>query len=79
MNIPTLSLLACGLFLGTAHAEGAPPTGFDRVGLTGGKPAAVQPVRQAAPGETRRTDEAVLPERRREIARRLVWLMLSAR
>lgn len=79
MNIPTFSLLACGLFMSAAQAAGAPAAGFDRVGLAGDKPAAVQPERQAAPGETRRVGDDVLPERRREMARRLVWLMLSAR
>lgn len=79
MNIPTFSLLACGLFMGAAHAGSAPGAGFDRVGLAGDKPAAAQPARQAAPGEARRVDGDSLPERRREMARRLVWLMLSAR
>lgn len=80
MNKLTLSLLMAGLFLGSAHAAsmGATP-GFDRVGYTSDKPVAVQSTRQMAPGEDRRSDNAATPERRREIARRLVWLMLSAR
>jgi hypothetical protein len=78
MNIAIFSLLVCGLFAGAAQAENA-PAGFDRVGLAGAKPVAVQPTRQAAPGETRRVGDDALPERRREMARRLVWLMLSAR
>lgn len=78
MRITTFSLLACGLLLGAAHAESAPSTGFDRVGLASDRPAATQTA-QTAPGEARRTDGAALPERRREMARRLVWLMLSAR
>lgn len=81
MNKPTFSLLLiAGLFLGSAHAAtmGAKP-GFDRVGLAIDKPVAMQNMRVAAPGEDRRGEQAVSPERRREMARRLVWLMLSAR
>ncbi len=79
MNKLTLSLLLSGLLLGSAHAETSASPGFDRVGLAGDKPALVQTARVAAPGEGRRADNAALPERRREMARRLVWLMLSAR
>ncbi|MCA1926761.1 MAG: hypothetical protein LDL16_10865 [Thiobacillus sp.] len=80
MHKLTLSLLLAGLFMNGAHAASADPRpGFDRVGLTGDKSVAAQPVRQVAPGEDRRADHAVSPEHRRELARRLVWLMLSAR
>lgn len=79
MNKLTLSLLLSGLLLGSAHAETNASPGFDRVGLASDKPALTQPARVAAPGENRRADNQVMPERRREMARRLVWLMLSAR
>lgn len=79
MNTLRLSFLMASLFLGSAHAEVGSAPGFDRVGAVAGKPAATQPLRQVAPGEDRRSDNAVSPERRREMARRLVWLMLSAR
>ena len=66
--------------LGVAHAETVKPNlGFDRVGMVADKSLASQPARFAAPGEGRRADETVSPERKREMARRLVWLMLSAR
>ncbi|HQT00554.1 MAG: hypothetical protein B7Y26_09015 [Hydrogenophilales bacterium 16-64-46] len=80
MHTLSLSLLVAGLFMGSAHAASVDTRpGFDRVGLTSNKPVAVQTVRQVAPGEDRRADQAVSPEHRREMARRLVWLMLSAR
>lgn len=74
-----LTLLA--LFnLGAAQADALKPNpGFDRVGMVADKRIVSQPTRFAAPGEGRRADETVLPERKREMARRLVWLMLSAR
>jgi hypothetical protein len=66
--------------LGVAHADTVKPNlGFDRVGMTADKDVTAQPARFTAPGEGRRSDEAVSPERKREMARRLVWLMLSAR
>jgi hypothetical protein len=34
---------------------------------------------KAAPGESAETSDASYAERKREMARRLVWLMLSAR
>lgn len=80
MQILTLSLLAAGLVIGSAQAAAPGDTpGFDRVGYASEKTLAVQAGRQIAPGEDRRADHAVTPERRREMARRLVWLMLSAR
>jgi hypothetical protein len=79
MNKLTLSLLLSSLLLGNAHAESGVSPGYDRVGLAGDKPALVQATRMAAPGESRRDDTAATPDRRREMARRLVWLMLSAR
>ena len=80
MNTLTLSLLTASLLIGSAQAAtmGATP-GFDRVGYTSDRPVAAQPARQIAPGEDRRSDHVATPERRREMARRLVWLMLSAR
>jgi hypothetical protein len=66
--------------LGVAHADTMKPNpGFDRVGMAADKQVVSQHARFAAPGEDRRADEAVSPERKREMARRLVWLMLSAR
>lgn len=66
--------------LGAAQADALKPNpGFDRVGMVADKGFASQPARFAAPGEGRRSGEAVSPERKREMARRLVWLMLSAR
>jgi hypothetical protein len=77
MHTLSLSLLAAGLFMGSAHAASVDTRpGFDRVGLASDEPVAVQTVRPVAPGEDR---HAVSPERRREMARRLVWLILSAR
>lgn len=77
MHTLTLSLLVAGLFVVGAHAASVDTRpGFDRVGAASDKPLAVQTVRPVAPGEDR---HAVSPERRREMARRLVWLMLSAR
>ena len=84
-----MMLMTVALFnLGVAHADTVTPNlGFDRVGMTAGeKHSTVKSARYvaarntlAAPGEGRRSDEAVSPERKREMARRLVWLMLSAR
>jgi len=66
--------------LGVAQADTMKPNpGFDRVGMIADKSIVSQPTRFVAPGEGRRADEAVSPERKREMARRLVWLMLSAR
>lgn len=80
MHILTLSLLAAGVFMSSAQAASVDPRpGFDRVGLASDRSVAVQPARQIAPGEDRRSDQAASLEHRREMARRLVWLMLSAR
>lgn len=80
MHKLSLSLLAAGLFMGSVHAASVDTRpGFDRVGLASDRSVAAQPVRQVAPGEDRRADQAASPEQRREMARRLVWLMLSAR
>lgn len=68
--------------LGVAHAETvkAGPD-FDRVGLASNKP---QPgthgaLSKPAPGEPAEPGAADYPTRKREMARRLLWLMLSAR
>lgn len=82
MKIGTMVMMAVGLNLGLAHAESVSPSpGFDRVGLAPVN-AIQEPGRaqsRAAPGED---DEQGLTDhqvRKREMARRLVWLMLSAR
>ena len=77
MKTGMMVMMAVVLNLGVAHAESAPPSpGFDRVGLM---PSNTQPTSgsaqfKAAPGEG-----ADHQARKRELARRLVWLMLSAR
>lgn len=77
MDARILLPLVTSLVIGTAHAAGADTSpGFDRVGHAAAVPASVH---AAAPGETRRAKHEVSPERQREMARRLVWLMLSAR
>jgi len=80
MQTLILSLLVASFMIGSALAapSGNSP-GFDRVGHLGEKTVAVPTSRQIAPGEDRHADNAATPERRREMARRLLWLMLSAR
>ncbi len=74
-----LFLLTLVFLTGGTHAASHNDTpGFDRVGAANLRPASAQTVAQAAPGETHAGTAALL-ERRREMARRLVWLMLSAR
>jgi hypothetical protein len=75
-------LMALMFNLGVAHAETVKPSpGFDRVGLAsaGQQRNAVTAPLKVAPGESADADAAKYPERKREMARRLLWLMLSAR
>ncbi len=68
--------------LGVAHAEAVKPApGFDRVGMASAaqQRSAVTTQFKAAPGESVQPGESGYSERKREMARRLVWLMLSAR
>jgi hypothetical protein len=77
-----MMMMALVFNLGVAHAETVKPSpGFDRVGLAsaGQQRSAVTAQLKAAPGESAEPDAANYPERKREMARRLVWLMLSAR
>ena len=77
-----MALVATLFSLGTAQADVLKPgPGFDRVGAV-----SVEPQRmpdnvktQVAPGEGTTHGAIHSPERKREMARRLVWLMLSAR
>lgn len=88
MNKAMMVTLVALFSLGAANAGTIKPNpGFDRVGTTAGekslasrsaRPIAAPDV-MAAPGESRRADSADYPERKREMARRLLWLMLSAR
>lgn len=83
MKIGTIVMMvmAVVLNLGVAHAVSMSPSpGFDRVGLTpvNATQAPVRAQSRAAPGEDAEqglTDHQV---RKREMARRLVWLMLNA-
>jgi hypothetical protein len=88
MKIVTMMMLAALFNLGAAHAETVKPTlGFDRVGMVSSEKQRFVGERshtadsvhfKAAPGEG--ADAASnYPARKREMARRLVWLMLSAR
>ena len=82
MKIGTMMIMALVFNLGVAHAETVKPSpGFDRVGLAsaGQQRNAATAQLKAAPGEIAEPDAANYPERKREMARRLVWLMLSAR
>lgn len=81
MKTVALGMMVMLLNLGTAHAEPVKPLqGFDRVGVASShvRPAAVDTPPTAAPGEG--ADQGSSHHaRKREMARRLVWLMLSAR
>jgi hypothetical protein len=77
-----MMMMALVFNLGVAHAETVKPTpGFDRVGMASAaqQRSAVTAQLKAAPGENAETGDASYSERKREMARRLVWLMLSAR
>ncbi len=87
MKYSLIVLMMAMLGAGSAQAESVKP-GFDRVGLVtadmkrpfGEHRSGLSKVRfNAAPGEGNRVGEEPLPKRRMELARRLVWLMLSAR
>lgn len=89
MKIGTMMVMAALFNLGAAHAETVKPSpGFDRVGMVsnekqasmGGRNQPADSTRfKAAPGESMEASVANYPARKREMARRLVWLMLSAR
>ena len=82
MKLGTMVMTVVVLNMGAAHAETVPPSpGFDRVGLASAnatRPSGSAPFK-AAPGEGADQSATDLPARKRELARRLVWLMLSAR
>jgi hypothetical protein len=77
MVVMTAALLAAG----TAHADGRSNSGpdFDRVGRVAAAKPQAPGERSAAPGESLEASVTSYPARKREMARRLVWLMLSAR
>ena len=82
MKIGIMVMMAVLLNLGVAHAESVSPSpGFDRVGQASSN--AARPSGSAqfkpAPGEGANQSGADQQARKRELARRLVWLMLSAR
>jgi hypothetical protein len=82
MKIGMIVMMAVLLNLGASHAESVPPSpGFDRVGLASANATRPSGSAQfkAAPGEGADQSAAELQARKRELARRLVWLMLSAR
>jgi hypothetical protein len=77
-----MMMMALVFNLGVAHAETVKPApGFDRVGMASAAQQrnAVTAQLKAAPGESAEPGDASYSERKREMARRLVWLMLSAR
>ncbi|HEY9098320.1 MAG TPA: hypothetical protein VIN38_05555 [Thiobacillus sp.] len=78
MKIGIMVMMAVLLSTGVAHAESVKPAlGYDRVGLASKQVSAADNTQaKTAPGEN--ADQA-LQARKREMARRLVWLMLSAR
>ncbi len=79
MKSGMLVMMVLLLNTSVAHAESVKPAlGFDRVGLASNHALSAADNAQAktAPGE--HADQA-LQARKREMARRLVWLMLSAR
>lgn len=77
MVVMTVALLS----VGAAHADGMTNSdpGFDRVGRVAVEKPQAPGERSAAPGESLEASMASYPARKREMARRLVWLMLSAR
>lgn len=89
MKIGTMVMMAALFNLGVAHAEAVKPSlGFDRVGMVSSEKQRLVGERshtadgaqfKAAPGEDAEPSAANYPARKREMARRLVWLMLSAR
>jgi hypothetical protein len=89
MKIGTMVMVAALFNLGVAHAETVKPSlGFDRVGMVSSEKQRLAGERshtadsaqfKAAPGEDAEPSVANYPARKREMARRLVWLMLSAR
>ncbi len=77
-----LSMTSMLMSLGVAHAETVKPApGFDRVGLVSNEPqrSTHGAHSNAGPGEHAEPGVADYPARKREMARRLLWLMLSAR
>lgn len=80
MHASNFFLLAAVLWMGSAQATSVGnASGYDRVGVPASRSVPLRAAQQTAPGESGRERQAVAPERRREMARRLVWLMLSAR
>ena len=82
MKIGTMVMMAVVLNLGVAHAESVSPSpGFDRVGLASvnATQAPGSAPFKVAPGEGADPSAAGLQARKHELARRLVWLMLSVR
>ena len=81
MKTWTMVVMTVLLNMGAAQAESVKPDlGFDRVGLasSGTQAAAENTQAKTAPGES--ADQGTSHQaRKREMARRLVWLMLSAR
>ena len=76
----TMAMMAGLMSVGVAQADSTQPSlGFDRVGQVSAAATSTEGTRlKAAPGEA--TEQAIaLQARKREMARRLVWLMLSAR
>ena len=89
MKYGLVMMMVAMMGAGAAQADTVKPTlGFDRVGLVSADMKQTLGNRQAsarftrfndAPGEGRMAGEDGLSARKAELARRLVWLMLSAR
>jgi hypothetical protein len=77
MAVITAALLSAG----TAHADGTanPDPGFDRVGHAAAQKPQVPSERVVPSAASIEANAADYPARKRAMARRLVWLMLSAR
>jgi hypothetical protein len=72
----------CVAMLGTALAQAEPAKpgpGFDRVGLVSADLKQTPHAQSYGPGEGHSAADNALSARKTELARRLVWLMLSAR
>ena len=89
MKIGTMMVMAALFNLGAAHAETVKPSpGFDRVGMVSSERQRLAGERshtadgaqfKAVPREGAEPSAASHSARKREMARRLMWLMVSAR
>ncbi len=76
MAVMSVAMLGAGF----VQAESAKPgSGFDRVGLVSTDMKQTPRTQSYGPGENHSAADNALSARKTELARRLVWLMLSAR